>query len=38
MQADFDNARRGLGAGLSLSVTLRPTDHLELVLDESART
>ncbi len=30
---DFDNARPGHGAEITLSSVLRPTDHLELVLD-----
>jgi Domain of unknown function (DUF5916) len=32
---DFDNARPGHGAEITLSSVLRPTDHLELVLDGS---
>jgi len=30
---DFDNARPGHGAQITLSTVLRPTDHLELVLN-----
>jgi hypothetical protein len=38
MLVDFENARRGLGADLAVSVTLRVTPHLELVLDDGLRT
>ncbi|HTO89755.1 MAG TPA: DUF5916 domain-containing protein [Candidatus Sulfotelmatobacter sp.] len=36
-EIDFDNARRGTGATLIGSVTLRPSDHLELRGDGSTR-
>jgi hypothetical protein len=34
---DFEGARVGRGARISLSAALRPTDHLELRLDEARR-
>lgn len=36
-QIDFANGRTGIGADVSLGVTLQPTPHLELVLNESFR-
>jgi hypothetical protein len=36
-QIDFENARTGTGADVALGVTVRPTPHLELVLNESLR-
>jgi uncharacterized protein DUF5916 len=36
-EVDFDGARTGTGAHVNLSVTLRPTDHLELSFNESRR-
>jgi hypothetical protein len=35
---DFDNARVGDGANLSLAATLRPTSHLELLLNAGRRS
>ncbi len=36
-QIDFENARTGTGADIALGLTVRPTPHLELVLNESLR-
>jgi Domain of unknown function (DUF5916) len=36
-QIDFENARTGTGADIALGLTIRPTPHLELVLNESLR-
>jgi hypothetical protein len=36
-EVDFDNARPGHGANIVLRTTLRPTDHLELALNDSRR-
>jgi hypothetical protein len=36
-EIDFDNARTGHGANVVLRTTLRPTDHLELQLNDSRR-
>jgi hypothetical protein len=36
-EIDFDNARRGHGAFLIFSATLRPTDHLSLSFNNSRR-
>lgn len=36
-QIDFANGRTGLGADVALGLTLQPTPHLELVLNESLR-
>jgi Domain of unknown function (DUF5916) len=36
-EIDFDNHRKGKGANVSLQATLRPSNHLELRLDESRR-
>jgi hypothetical protein len=36
-EVDFDNARPGHGATIVLRTTLRPTDHLELQLNDSRR-
>ncbi len=36
-QIDFDNSRTGTGADIVLGMTVRPTPHLELVLNESLR-
>ncbi len=36
-QIDFDNSRTGTGADIALGLTVRPTPHLELVLNESLR-
>jgi hypothetical protein len=36
-EIDFDNAREGTGATINGSVTVRPTDHLELRANVSAR-
>jgi hypothetical protein len=36
-EVDFANARTGTGANVAARATLRPTDHLELALNESRR-
>jgi hypothetical protein len=36
-QIDFDGARRGFGANISLFATVRPTNHLELRFNEARR-
>jgi hypothetical protein len=36
-QIDFENARTGTGADVVLGLTVRPTPHLELVVNESLR-
>jgi hypothetical protein len=36
-EVDFANVRTGRGANLGLGAAVRPTDHLELRLDESLR-
>lgn len=36
-QIDFEEARRGRGGNLTAGLTLRPTDHLELKLNEGLR-
>jgi hypothetical protein len=36
-QVDFDNVRRGTGASINLSMRLRPTNSLELEVDQAAR-
>jgi hypothetical protein len=36
-EVDFEGARTGTGGHVNLSVTLRPTDHLELTFNESRR-
>lgn len=36
-QVDFDNARTGTGADISLGLTVQPTSHLELLMNESLR-
>jgi Domain of unknown function (DUF5916) len=37
-QVDFENARQGFGADLTAGVSLRPTPHVEVGLDEGFRT
>jgi hypothetical protein len=36
-EIDFENARTGTGADISLGLTVQPTPHLELLLNESLR-
>jgi len=36
-QIDFENARTGTGADIAVALTVRPTPHLELILNESLR-
>jgi hypothetical protein len=37
-EVDFDNSRRGFGSSITLTATIRPTDHLELQFNGGRRT